>query len=397
MMPNMSEANSYQSTSAPTDFTDEQRLLAVRWVVSAGFLAGFAFAPRLWISSRAYPLIPIVPLPTVPVPVDFVSAGVLIGLLLIASVFYRQRWPLLAFVGLLIFLVLGDQVRLQPWVYLYGFLLLALGVIRDDRQALNIVRLVIVATYFWSGLHKLNWTFIHESMALLLSGIVPGATARYWGPVLGWPAPFVEASAAVGLLLGPVRPYAVAVLLAMHAFILLALGPVGLNINSVIWPWNITMSLLLLVLFARTPSIPWRAVLLPGRSAMHGAAIVLFGLLPFLHCFGLWDMYLSSSLYSGMHAEAGIVMSEAVAQKLPSEVQSQLIPDSGALVLSLVLYPVGELNVPPYPEPRYYRAMARRIWVTAGQPNDMFLLLVERPSVWTGELRRSLVRCRDLE
>lgn len=397
MMAGMSEVNSSPPAPAPSRFTDEQRIRGVRWVIAAGFLAGFAFAPRLWISSRAYPVLPIIVLPTVPFPMDYIAAGLLIGFLLIAYVFTRHRWPLLAFVGFLGVLVLGDRVRLQPWVYLYGFIALALGVCRDDRQTLNIVRLVVVGTYFWSGVHKLNWTFIYQSMTSLLSAVVPQPTAMEWGPVLGWLAPFVEAGAAVGLLIGPVRPFAVAALLLMHAFILVALGPFGLNINSVIWPWNIAMSLLLLVLFARTPPIAWRDVLVPGQSVMHWAAVVLFAVLPVLHLFDLWDLYLSSSLYSGRHAEASIVMSEAVAQKLAPEVREHLISDSGNRVLPLVGYGLDELNVPPYPEPRYYRAMALRMWVKAGRPDDMLLLLDESPSIWTGKSQRTVIRCRELD
>jgi hypothetical protein len=381
----------------PSQFTDEQRLHAVRWVVAAGFLAGFAFAPRLWISTRAYPVTPIIPLPTVPFPVDYLAFGLLIGLLGVACVCFRARWPLLAFLGLLAVLVLGDLVRLQPWVYLYAFIALVLGCSRDASQALNITRFVLVATYFWSGTHKLNWTFIHESMAALLSGIVPESTANEWGPILGWVAPFAEAGAAVGLLVGRVRHFAVALLVSMHAFILLAVGPFGLRINSVVWPWNIAMSLLLVFLFVDTPPILWRAVPLPGRNAIHGLALVLFGLLPLLHRFDLWDLYLSSSLYSGAHYNAGIVMTKAVAQNLPPDIRAYLVPQSDVEVLPLMEYTLGELNVPPYPEPRFYRAIARRIWTTAGKPDDMVLMIVEPPSTWTGDLRRTFVRCRELE
>lgn len=378
-------------------FTDEQRLRGLRWVIAAGFLAGFAFAPRLWLSTRSYPLTPILPLPALPFPLDYVGFALLVGLLIAGCVLSRRRWPLLAFVGLLGLLVLGDLLRSQPWVYLYGFIALVLGLSRDAGQALNIVRLIVVGTYFWSGIHKLNFTFFHELMPALLSGVLPPSTALEWGPVLGWPAALVEAGAAVGLLVGRVRHLAVALLLSMHAVILLLLGPFGLNFNSVVWPWNIAMSLLLLVLFARAPAISWREALFPGRSALHGLALVLFGVLPFLHRFDLWDLYLSSSLYSAMNSTARIFMTRAVAEKLPPDMKTYLITDGQTYALDFTPYTMGELNVPEYPEPRFYKAMARRICALADNPNDVVLLIVEPPTVLTGISKLTYLRCRDLE
>ncbi|HKY44373.1 MAG TPA: hypothetical protein VJM50_14900, partial [Pyrinomonadaceae bacterium] len=67
-------------------------------------------------------------------------------------------------------LSLFDQTRWQPWFYQLIFMLLGLGLFawkRPERKnnavALNVCRLIILCTYFWSGLQKLNVTFIRET------------------------------------------------------------------------------------------------------------------------------------------------------------------------------------------------------------------------------------------
>jgi hypothetical protein len=397
MMADMSGTNSSPQPALASRFTDEQRLRGVRWVIGAGFLGGFAFAPRVWISTRAYPVTPILPLPTVPFPLDYIGFGLLIVLLLLGCTISRWRWPWLSFVGLLTFLVLCDLVRLQPWVYLYGFLAMVIGLCGDAGISLNICRVVVVGTYFWSGMHKLNWTFLHQIMPGLLSGIMPMERALEWGPYLAWPALVLELGSAIGLLVGRVRNIAVGLLISMHLVILYLLGPFALDANSVIWPWNVAMSWLLLVLFGQTPAISWRDIVLPGRSVLHGVAIVLFAVLPWLHRFDLWDLYLSSSLYSGMHSTGRIGMTNEVAEKMPGEIRAYLVPDGPYQALDLYTYTMGELNVPYYPEPRFYRAMARRFCAMASDPDDVILLIIEPPSVWTGLSRMTYLRCQELE
>jgi hypothetical protein len=79
---------------------------------------GFVLSWRLWISSRQFPLAPVITnLPAVPFPLDYIWFGLLLGLLLAICIRAEPRKLLIAFlvlVGLLGFLV---QMGCQTWFY----------------------------------------------------------------------------------------------------------------------------------------------------------------------------------------------------------------------------------------------------------------------------------------
>ena len=60
-------------------------------------------------------------------------------------------------------------MRWQPWFYQYFFMLAALGFYawkkpeaKNNRKALDCCALIVVCIYFWSGIQKLNASFITE-------------------------------------------------------------------------------------------------------------------------------------------------------------------------------------------------------------------------------------------
>jgi hypothetical protein len=126
---------------------------------------------------------------------------------------------------------------------------------------------------------------------------------------MGIVAPLVEASIGVGLLTR-YRNWAVILALGMHAFILLCLGPLGHDWNTVVWPWNVAMATFVVLLFWRTGDISPKKILLPTRrrpSYLHAVVLVLFAVMPLFGLFGLWDSCLSASLYSGNNERGGAV------------------------------------------------------------------------------------------
>src|SRR5271155_4062650 len=139
-----------------------QRIAALKAVWASAFLAGMLLSPKLWLSSRSYPLCPIIDgLPEVPFPFDYVWFVALLALLTAILIVPRPARLLVAFVGLAGLLSLLDQSRWQPWVYQYLFMGVALAAYpwgdpeaQPERRAaaLNACRVIVAATYFWSGL-----------------------------------------------------------------------------------------------------------------------------------------------------------------------------------------------------------------------------------------------------
>src|SRR6202161_2693204 len=100
------------------------RVALLRIVAILGLLAGFALSPKLWLSSRLYPLTPVWsfvrPLRS---PVDYIVFFALIALLVAACAAPRRKILTAVFI-LLAVLAFQDQSRWQPWFYQYTFILL---------------------------------------------------------------------------------------------------------------------------------------------------------------------------------------------------------------------------------------------------------------------------------
>src|SRR5687768_6661768 len=84
-------------------------------VLAGAILAGFLLSPRLWISTRAYPLSPVWQgLPPIPNPLDHMWFYLLLALAVVILVVPRPKYPILALVVLAGLLSLWDQSRWQP-------------------------------------------------------------------------------------------------------------------------------------------------------------------------------------------------------------------------------------------------------------------------------------------
>lgn len=375
---------------------DDRRAFWVKIVWAAGFSAGFLLSVKLWVSTRAYPLTPLVSFwPTIPYPIDYLWFGALLGLLLAAALLPRPRWPLLAFAVLAALLALGDQTRWQPWFYQYLCIGAALCCYpwgstakNDDRRAaaLNACRLIIAGTYLYSGLQKLNWRFLHVGYPYIVAPLVDllPESCREAIHATAFLAPLIETGIGVGLLTQRGRVAAVIAAAVMHASVLLSIGPWAHNWNSVVWPWNLTLPVLTALLFLKTDELTAGALVKP-RQRVAMAALILFGILPAFNFIGAWDAYLSAALYSYNTPEGHIHLRPEVVGRLPDAWRGRAVshhPDE--YYVDLVAWSMDELNVPPYPAPRVYRAIAGRFLTYAHDPAEVLLDIVEPPDVWTG-------------
>jgi len=376
-------------------------LKRLRMVVAAGLICGLALCWRLWISRRLFPLTPVVGwLPAIPFPLDCVLAAFLFILLGATMAAPRPRWFPAGFLALAGALSLWDQMRWQPWFYQYFFMLAAIGFYtrrpdsRNGAAALNACRLIVISTYFWGGLQKLNVTFVRQTWPDMSAGIrrlLPNMAGPLDGFALA--APFVETAVAVGLLFAKTRRAAVMLAVVTHVVILTTL--VASGENTVVWPWNAALILIVWVLFAE-PSRT--AVRNPFRGTVPEAVVfVLFGLLPALSFAGAWDSYLSAALYSGNADQAVIYLSAQAIQRLPSEIRPHVWQESAPYFLDINRWAFGELNVPVYPEPRVFRKVAERVCAYEGEDaSDVRLRILLKPGLLTGIRRSEFYDCDHL-
>ncbi|MDQ3833954.1 MAG: hypothetical protein M3315_10020 [Actinomycetota bacterium] len=383
------------------------RLLWLKVILALAFLNGFLLSVELWGVSRTYPLTPVLEsLPAVPPLLSQIWFVALLILLVAIVVIRRPRQYILAFVVLAGLLSLFDQSRWQPWFYQYLFMFVALALYpwRDQdpekREAvLNICRLIVASTYFWSGLQKLNVNFVEDLFPWLVEPLVallPGSTGELVRP-LGITVPFIEAGIGIGLLTR-FRNVAVILALGMHVFILFCIGPLGYGWNTVVWPWNLAMMLFVVILFWQTENCSPGKILLP-KTTIHGLVLLLFGLMPLFSFFDLWDAYLSASLYSANTKSATIYVSEAEKNNLPKKIRDLALKSeaNGTNILSITDWSWEELNVPFYPESRVFRNVAKHVCSYVGNPSEVKLVIKGKPAPINGTRQAESYDCSGLD
>jgi uncharacterized membrane protein YphA (DoxX/SURF4 family) len=374
------------------------RTVWLRMAVGWGLIASLLLSWRLWTGPRLYPLTPVLPfLKPIPFPLDAVLFIALLVLAALIAQTPKLARLISALLAVAVVLAAFDQSRWQPWFYQYLFMLLALHGGRPD-VSLNTCRLIVVCTYFWSGVQKLGVNFADDTFAWLaepLTRFLP-ASIHPLVRVLGVAAPFVETGIAAGLLFKKTRPAAVSLAIGMHVFILIGIGPWGSDSNNVVWPWNIVMIVCVLLLFWRTDDAGLGDIVLVKHSVAHKLVLILFGMAPLLSFFNLWDSYLSSALYTPNKNQGTLRLNDSVFDKLPKEIQDYAT-DEGPNVsgIDIADWSFGELNVPPYPEVRIYKSVAKAVCSYADQPAGLRLVVKEKAALIGGG-RTISYDCRQL-
>lgn len=255
--------------------------------------------------------------------------------------------------------------------------------------------------YFWSGVQKLNYSFGHEVLPQLLTPLqsyLPLNEIRL--SLLGLGIPFVEIFTGCGLLLKQTRTLCLWLAIAMHGVLLGLL--IGEGRNSIVWVWNAALMITIIVLFWRSTTFTWQPFATWRASNRFGQAARIFAvvcaLLPVLSFWGWWDMYLSGALYSGNTPVAVLRVDQRVYEKLPETVKRQVFTTRNSeQMLPVFEWSMAELNVPPYPERRVFRQLARQVCKLAEDKSDVELVVKERPAILDGSYQVTRTSCAQLE
>ncbi|MBI3666907.1 MAG: hypothetical protein HY236_11935 [Acidobacteria bacterium] len=375
-----------------------RRITLLEFTLVAAAFAGLLCCPRLWLSShRLFPMTPVWQwLPQPPYPLDYILFGLALASLAGVGIFFRRPvFFIKSFLALAAVLALLDQSRWQPWLVGYAAMLGALLLLPWDRPAewdeqttanvLHPCRLLMICTYFYSGFQKLNYGFV-VVLGLMLE---PMFDRLHLNPA--WLAPrtlgpaamllaLVECLSGAMLAFPRTRRLAVGCMILMHTTLLLWLGPLALRWNYVIWPWNLAMIALLVILF--TGKARWDLRTL-WRSHTYAKVIgVAFGILPLLTLFGAWDAYLGFSLYSGNIKDAMVYVDPKRAAELPAEVRPYVKPDG---MMEIDRWSNQELGVPIYPETRIFASVGRQVANWLGPHATVRVIEIDKPNRFTGE------------
>jgi predicted DCC family thiol-disulfide oxidoreductase YuxK len=369
-------------------FGPASRIFWLKAVIIAVFCIGLAMSSRLWIGPRSYPVAPVSALlPSSIYPLDYLLFAALFALTAVILVAVRPQRFIVAFLIIIGFFCLFDQTRWQPWVFQYGFLLAAIALFSWDgddiegrKRALNIARLIVAATYVFSGLQKVNFNFIDNEFPWIVepvTNLLPWARSPL--RLLGAAAPFIQIGFGIGLLTRKFRWISLVLAVSMHLFIFAMFGPLGHDWNDVIWPWTAAMAIFDIVLFSGKEAFSFRDIMWSGRRPYHAVAFMMFVILPLGSFFNLWDSFLSSALYSGNLTEATIYATDKGRDSLPAGIRAYLVHTSpNTNVLNIQRWAIEDLNVTPYPETRVYKLIAKALCQQTPYPEDIALLVHEQ-------------------
>lgn len=335
-------------------------------LVVLGLISSMVLCLPLWATERAFPRLPLWKwCPPLPSPADAVLLwGTLTAAVL--SVFSpRFTW---AAAGGCLLLAVQDQMRWQPWFYQYVLMLTLAALVRDRNTAAwpLVCRVVVIGLYAWGGLHKFNPAYAamyDATFTAPLTEVWPAwaaALVRHSAPA----GPWLETGMALALCFPRTRRAGVIVAAAAHLWILLLIGPLGTHYNQVVWPWNLVMMGIVVLLFWRAPDFGWKRIAGGPQWIAAGLALLLCGLMPAFSRGEKWDRYLSFQLYSGSERRMILVASPAAVEAMPDAWKRELSPSTsrdfpGWKELHFLQWSLRELNTPPPGDGRHLLALAR--------------------------------------
>lgn len=334
------------------------RITCVFWIFTK------LFSYNVWHTDRLFPVIP--PFNFLEDVPNFVHLSLffvaLCGMAVVA-VFPKNRAVLGLTIVVELMSCLLDQSRWQPWEYQYLLTFLFFFFYHHNRkQFSNYFAFLLVVTYFFSGLHKLNGGFLYsvwEKMILIrFLNFDPNQIQNIFVHYAGLGLPILEMCLAIGLLFAKIKKPFALLLIGMHIFIIIFLSPLGINYNSIVWPWNMLMIIYLLILFYEgNTSISFKNLL----SGFNKIPFTVIAILPLLSFFGLYDNYLSFNLYSGKLNSFRICVDEdKVDDKLNEYLSKNRFYCGSKASISVDKWAMKEMNVVLYPEERIYLEIQKK-------------------------------------
>ena len=376
----------------------DSRSAWLRGALLIGCLLGMVISYRVWFTARAFPLLPIFNgFPILTPPLDNCLFGAMLAALVVAMWFYRTG--VVFFLAASFFAYCQDENRGQPWLYMYWVMLLL--TLFPEPDASVACRMAISVAYVWGGIQKLQPAFFRRVPDWF---VAPAATQWHLPDaivhLLSWSvtcAPIFELFIGVFLWTSRFRKAAIVAAMLVHLMALLFLGPLGRNYNAVIWPWNVTMIIMIIALFgglaqSRAQSATTNAFdNLQNFTALRRSwpalvIVALYSFLPVLSYTGAWDSYFSFTLYAENQSKADIFVTEAFASRLPSALRAhvhKLRQDynpqfQGPFVLDFQGWGMTELSVPPLSEPRSFLRIFHYLGRYSKESDDLRMTISPR-------------------
>jgi hypothetical protein len=366
--------------------TENRRAKLTTYVLASTSIATFAISWRFWTPYRTYPTVPYIS-GLHPTGFSVVVLVVACAGLVLACLPRKEIVGLSMFLLSTGFLILEDQSRLQPYIYVEFILALGLLYYSAKGGELGALRLAVAFVYLWTGLHKLNvhyfdevfpWVFFGSRITHSLSFLQNHPTLVR---LMAVSSAFLEVGASVLLAWPKTRVFGVVTVATIHAFALLLIGPIGMRFVPVVWPWNFAMVAYAIFLFWG-----YDGPILQVRDPVQALTIVLFGLLPILNLFSLCDAYLSFHAFSGATMDAYIQVPEGKENELPPAARRVLNEHR----VHFFNWSLSDTRASAYPAERVYRSIFNQ---TCKSAPDLELVILSKPEWPSGRRTKQMEKC----
>ena len=334
-------------------------------VIALFWLTAKVLSWKLWLSNRNFPVVAAFDI------LEAVPNYFHLGLLLISVVCLLWCFikPVQSKVLLLIIIVeiascLLDQNRWQPWEYQYLWMFFVIWYNRkDENRALQLLLVIFIATYFYSGLQKINPHFITiiwkqvvlEKLLHLSSNIVQNANILRVGYII----PLIEISLGFGVMFKQSRKLALKIIIGMHSLLLIIVGPFGANFNCVIWPWNLAMICFAVIVYNEKIDIyEFKNI----KLNLNILTLIAWLIMPAFSFFGYWDHYFSLSLYAARNEVCYIKINNPPSNfELAKYYRKRKEGDtSNTKTIAMQTWAMDEIGTPPCPQKRVYKKIKQQ-------------------------------------
>src|SRR5690606_22946610 len=230
----------------------------------------------------------------------------------------------------------------------------------NKRNILFLLHLLFVAMYIFTGLHKLNRNFLDLIWVKMILtnffGISLAGILKYKLYFLGLLLPLAEMTLGIMLLFAKNKRNISYFLIVMHISILFILGPLGLNINSIIWFWNLAIIFMLLFLYKEPIQSNFKWFMPQNWIWM-----VLWLGMPILSFGGYWFQYFSFNLYSGKGNSMYVCFdkTENKIQDFTAKITNDFCQDM--LFVDVSSWSLKETNLVPIPDVLIRKKVADKI------------------------------------
>ena len=334
-------------------------------ILLMAMLGTWLLSNKVWMTDRNFPVVPIIDgIPSLPSPIDYLFYSVLIVLGIYQIMYLENKNTKIALVGLLAFLMAGDQMRWQP--YNVQYLLMVSGLFfypKYSEELLKTFQMLIVVFLIFSGIQELNGVFIEQIFPWMIAPLADKFPAKIEPYILGggYIFPFLSIGAGLGLLFPKSRLYAMYLAISINVFYFYALSPLGNDWNHAILPYNAAMAFFCYSLFYKTEN-DYKSIFWSKSFRYHQVSLVFFAVLPLLSFVGLYDKMQSFNTYSGKALYAKIYVTEELVERLPDGVKRYIYrPFDGDPYIETTYWSVDALKVSPYSEKRVYEQLERYI------------------------------------